>query len=247
MVDINIKLDAYEGPLGLLYHLIEKNEIDIYDIPIAALTDRYMEAVAALPPDMESLSLFLVMAANLLEIKAKLLLPSKKKEGEEEIDPREELVRRLLEYKRFKEISEILALKSSGLGTVVYKDADKSAQEALGPPEPGLDKLLEGLDTKALFNVFADLLSRKELKVDKIRASFGSVKRDEFTIEEKITRLKNILKFRKKLSFGEFFDEDRDKGEIIVTFLALLELIKQKEVSVKQSGTFNEIIIEAMA
>jgi len=246
MIEISVKLDAYEGPIGLLYNLIEKNEIDIYDIPIAQLAQQYMEVVRELPIDMESLSLFLVMAATLLEIKSKMLLPSKKKEDEEETDPREELVRRLLEYKRFKEISEILKAKGSGLGTVIYKTADISAAEVLGPPEPEIEKLLDGIGPRALFNVFVDLLNRKELKVDKIRAAFNSVKKDEFTIEEKIAHLKSVLKFRKRLSFGEFFDENADKPEIIVTFLALLELIKQKEVAVKQAGVFNEIVIEAI-
>ncbi|MCL2565473.1 MAG: segregation/condensation protein A [Defluviitaleaceae bacterium] len=243
MVDISVKLDAYEGPIGLLYSLIEKNEIDIYDIPIAQIADQYMEIVSTLPPDMESLSLFLVMAATLLEIKAKMLLPSKKSD-EEDIDPREELVRRLLEYKKFKEISEILQSKSSGYYTVVYKEQDKTVKDILALPEQEIDKLLEGVDIAALFAVFTDVLNRRELKVDKIRASFNSVKKDEFTIEKKIAHLKSVLKFRKSLRFSELFSENSDKPEIVVTFLALLELIKQKEVEVKQVGVFKEIVIE---
>jgi len=246
MVDLSVKLDAFEGPISLLYHLIEKNEIDIYDIPIASLADQYIEIVQALPPDMESLSLFLVMAATLLEIKSKMLLPSKKKDEDEELDPREELIRRLLEYKKFKEISEILKDKGLGLGTAIYKGADKSAEDILGPKEAELDKLLDGIGADSLFNAFVDLLNRKELKIDKIRSTFSTVKREEYTIEEKITHLKSVLKFRKKLNFSDFFPEEADKTEIIVTFLALLELIKQKEVAVKQSEAFNEIVIEAI-
>jgi len=244
MVDISVKLDAYEGPIGLLYSLIEKNEIDIYDIPIAQIADQYMEIVSAFPPDMESLSLFLVMAATLLEIKAKMLLPSKKNEDEEELDPREELVRRLLEYKKFKEISEILRDKGSSYFTVVYKEADETVKGLLSLPNRDMDELLEGIDTEALFAVFVDVLNRKELKVDKIRASFNSVKKDEFTIEKKIVHLKSLLKLKKKLKFSELFDENADKPEIVVTFLALLELIKQKEVGVRQVGVFKEIVIE---
>jgi len=244
MVDISVKLDAYSGPIGLLYHLIEKNEIDIYDIPIAQLTDQYMEVVAGLPPDMESLSLFLVMAATLLEIKSKMLLPKKVNDEEPEEDPREELVRRLLEYKKFKEISEVLGSISLGANAVIYKGADQTVQELLTLPGPELDRLMEGIGPDSLFDVFMDVLNRKELKVDKIRASFNSVKRDTYSIEQKIDHLKTLLRTKKRLRFDEFFDIDADKPEIVVTFLALLELIKQKEVAVRQTDVFGEIIIE---
>ena len=244
MIDISVKLDAYSGPLDLLYHLIEKNEIDIYDIPIAKLTDQYIEIVAGLPPDMESLSLFLVMAATLLEIKSKMLLPPKTSDNESELDPREELVRRLIEYKKFKDISEVLSDKSSGAPAVIYKTMDRSIQDLLTAPAPEMDELLEGVRPEQLLNVFMDVLRRKELKVDKIRSSFSSVKKDIFTITEKISYLKNLLRFRKRVSFDEIFDDDVDKLEVVVTFLALLELIKQNEALVKQTDVFGEIVIE---
>jgi len=244
MVDFSVNLDAYAGPLDLLYHLIEKNEINIYDIPIAKLTDQYIEIVAGLPPDMESLSLFLVMAATLLEIKSKMLLPSKIVDDEIEIDPREELVRRLLEYKKFKEISEILSSKGSASHTSIYRNADQTVQELLTAPDPEIDELLEGVHPELLFNIFLDVLNRKELKVDKIRSTFSSVKKDTFTIEEKIHHLKTMLRFRKQIRFNDVFNDDTDKLEIVVTFLALLELIKQKEAVAKQSDVFGEIVIE---
>ena len=245
MKDISVKFDSFEGPIELLYHLIEKNEIDIYDIPIAQLADQYIEIIKDFPPDMESLSSFLVMAATLLEIKSKLLLPPKKKDDEEELDPREELVRRLLEYKKFREISEILKEKGSGLGTVVFKEMDQTVSSLFELPPGEVSEVLDGVSLNSLFDVFLDVLNRKELKVDKIRSTFNSVKRDEFTIEEKIKHLKSILKFRKKINFREIFDDFADRGEVVVTFLALLELIKQKEIKIKQKDTFKEIEIQS--
>jgi len=244
MVDISVNLDAYAGPLDLLYQLIEKNEINIYDIPIAKLTDQYIEVVSALPPDMESLSLFLVMAATLLEIKSKMLLPSKVVDDEEEIDPREELVRRLLEYKKFKEISEVLNSKSSDTYSAIYKGMDQSVQELLTAPGPEMSELLEDVSPELLLNIFMDVLNRKELKVDRIRSSFNSVRRDTFTIEEKIAHLKSMLKLKKQVRFNDFFDGSADKIEVVVTFLALLELIKQKEAIVRQSKVFGDIVVE---
>ena len=244
-MDISIKLDTFEGPLELLYHLIEKNEIDIHDIPIAQLADQYIEIIKDFPPDMESLSSFLVMAATLLEIKSKLLLPPKKTDDEEELDPREELVRRLLEYKKFREIGEILKTKGYTLGTVIFKEMDQTISQLFELPPGEVSEVLDGVSLNSLLDVFLDVLNRKELKVDKIRSSFGSVKKDEFTIDQKISHLKSLLKFRKKINFREIFDDYADKGEVVVTFLALLELIKQKEVTIKQTDTFKEIEIVA--
>jgi len=244
MVNISVKLDAYAGPLDLLYQLIEKNEINIHDIPIAKLTDQYIEIVASLPPDMESLSLFLVMAATLLEIKSKMLLPPKAIDDENELDPREELVRRLLEYKKFKEISEVLSSKSSGSHTAIYKSMDRNVEHLLTAPAPEINELLEDISPNQLLGIFMDILKRKELKVDRIRSSFSSVRRDTFTIEEKIGHLKTLLKAKKRLRFREFFEDGADKIEIVVTFLALLELIKQKEAAVRQSATFGDIVVE---
>ena len=244
-MDISIKLDTFEGPIELLYHLIEKNEIDIHNIPIAQLADQYIEIIKGFPPDMESLSSFLLMAATLLEIKSKLLLPPKKNDEEEEVDPREELVRRLLEYRKFREISEILKSKGSTLGTVIFKETDQSVSELFELPPGEVAEILDGVSLNSILDIFIDVLNRKELKVDKIRSSFGSVRRDSFTIEEKIEHLKSILKFRKRINFREIFDGNADKSEVVVTFLALLELIKQKEVRIKQKDTFKEIEIEA--
>ncbi|HBF64648.1 MAG TPA: hypothetical protein DDW34_01510, partial [Clostridium sp.] len=125
MEQITIRLDAFEGPLDLLYHLIEKNEIDIYDIPIARLTDQYLAYLdLAEDRDMDGMSEFLVMAATLLEIKSKLLLPKPKNEAEEGPDPREELVIKLLEYKKIKEVTEDWRQREEEAALLLFKEAD---------------------------------------------------------------------------------------------------------------------------
>jgi len=241
--EINVKLEVFEGPMELLYHLIEKNEIDIYDIPIAELADQYIDYIQKFPYDMDSMSSFLVMASSLLEIKSKLLLPSLKAEEDEETDPREELVKRLLEYKRFKEISEVLKNRFLSEGNLIFKETDEEIKNLMGLKSIDTEEILSGVSMDTLYRIFEDVLNRKELKVDKIRSSFGSIKRDSFTIEEKIQAIQNMLHKKRKFEFKEIFQDDTEKMEVVVTFLALLELIKQKEVKVNQDKTFDKIFI----
>lgn len=245
MKEINVKLEVFEGPMELLYHLIEKNEIDIYDIPIAELANQYIDYIQRFPYDMDSMSSFLVMASSLLEIKSKLLLPSLKTEEDEETDPREELVKKLLEYKRFKEISEILKSRFLSEGNLIFKETDEEIKNIIGLKSINTEEILDGVSMDTLYRIFEDVLSRKELKVDKIRSSFGSIKRDSYTIEEKIQTIQNMLYKKKKFEFREIFKNDTEKMEVVVTFLALLELIKQKEVKVNQDKTFDKIFISA--
>ena len=214
METINIRLAAFEGPLDLLYHLIEKNEIDIYDIPIAALTEQYLAYLdAAEDRDMDGMSEFLLMAATLLEIKSKLLLPKPKAEEEEGPDPREELVQRLLEYKE-------------------------------QPPQE-LEDLLQGITMDDLYQAFRQVMARKETKEDKVRSSFRSVQKDLFTVGEKMEYIRDmlILHPHEKTAFHTIFRRNAGKMERVVTFLALLELIKQKEVQITQEKNFGEIFI----
>ena len=224
METINIRLAAFEGPLDLLYHLIEKNEIDIYDIPIAALTEQYLAYLdAAEDRDMDGMSEFLLMAATLLEIKSKLLLPKPKAEEEEGPDPREELVQRLLEYKRIKDATETLKEREEEAALVYYKEADASVAKLKEQPPQ----------------------ARKETKEDKVRSSFRSVQKDLFTVGEKMEYIRDmlILHPHEKTAFHTIFRRNAGKMERVVTFLALLELIKQKEVQITQEKNFGEIFI----
>lgn len=243
---INVKLESFEGPFDLLFHLIEKNKIDIYDIPIAELTDQYMEYIYSFDKgDMESISEFILMSATLIEIKSKMLLPSLKTEDNEE-DPRDELVLRLIEYKKYKRISEILNEKQSIAGKEYFKNPDKSLFEIIKEKRnKNIDDILNGADIEMLFKAFEDVLKRQEIKTDKVRSKFNSVPKDLFTIKDKIQYIEDLLKINNEISFNKIFRKNSPKTEKIVTFLALLELIKLKKIHIKQKYIFDEIIISS--
>lgn len=244
MEKINIKLEAFEGPLDLLYHLIEKNEIDIYDIPIAMLAEQYMQYLeASCDRNMNTMSEFLVMAATLLEIKSKMLLPVHKEE-EQIKDPREELVARLIEYKKFKDITDNLKQRSQEASLIFYKEADNHLKRLKKEKEPqDWESFLNGVTLDDICKAFEEVMKRKEIKIDKIRSDFKAVEKDLYTIDEKIDYIKDLLILNPKVTFQSIFRKSVRKMEIVVTFLALLELIKLKEVIVSQNSTFDEIII----
>jgi len=242
---INVHLEAFEGPFDLLFHLIEKNEIDIYDIPIAQLTEQYIAFLEqAEYKNMDGMSEFLLMAATLIEIKSKLLLPKQKQEQPQQ-DPREELVNKLLEYKKFKEITEDFKKREETAALVLYKEADKAVEKLKqsNKQDLDLDKFLCGITLDNLYEAFTEVMKRRETKVDRVRSSFKSVERDLYTIDEKIDYIRDLLILRPSVSFYTIFRPKAVKMEIVVTFLALLELIKMKEVSVSQKETFSEILI----
>lgn len=245
MQNITVKLEAFEGPLDLLYHLIEKNEIDIYDIPIAVITEQYIEFInAAKLKSMESMSSFLLMATTLLEIKSKMLLPSSKAENEEyELDPREELVVKLIEYKKFKHITDEFKTRQELASLLLYKEPDKGLSLFKNEVEPEFDSFLNGITLDDIFQAFEEVMKRKEQKVDKVRSGFKAVERDLYTIDEKIEYITDLLSITPKIRFSRIFRDDSRKMEVVVTFLALLELIKMKKVNILQESIFDEIII----
>jgi segregation and condensation protein A len=245
MRGIVIKTEAYEGPLELLYELVEKNKIDIYDIPISLLADQYLEAISLFAArDMNSMSEFILMGAHLLEIKSRMLLPKHQKETDEEDDPRRELAERLTEYKRFKMAADMFRELGEFGGMEFYKQIEEGAAEfALPDKDTVLQEALSGITIGRLYKAFLDTLSRRELATDKIRGGFGSIAKDTYTVSEKIYWLKALIRERKRLVFGELFDYATGKPEIIVTFLALLELIKQNVLTVKQEEEFGDIIL----
>lgn len=246
MQTIKVKLEAFEGPFDLLYHLIEKNEIDIYDIPIAQLTDQYLEYLDSVQDrNMDTMSEFLVMAATLLEIKSKMLLPVPKNEQEEtQKDPREELVAKLIEYKKFKDITDNLKQKREHAALLLFKQEENGLKRLKKEKHvQELDEFLEGITLNDIYKAFEEVMRRKEVKIDKVRSQFQSVERDLYTIEERMDYIKDLLILNPKVTFDSIFREDTRKIEIVVTFLALLELIKCKEVTIKQEKTFDEIII----
>jgi len=235
---IKVKLQAFEGPLDLLLHLIDKAEVDIYDIPIAEITDQYLDYINLMESqDLEVASEFLVMAATLLEIKSKMLLPKPKKEdtGEDGADPREELVQKLIEYKKYKEISLELKDKLSVYEKVFYK-----------PPEP-IEYYIP--DAASISNVSLDLLliSFKNILLkheSRKRGNIREIYREVVTIDDKIRLIGKLLTIKPSFYFDDLFMNTCNKYEIIVTFLALLELIKRKSIMIEQERNFARILIK---
>lgn len=245
-MEYEIKLDTFEGPFDLLFHLIEKNEIDIYNIPISEITEQYLKYINQMKDlDMEVASEFLVMAATLLEIKSKMLLPNPVEEQLEfdvnGLDPRRDLVVKLIEYKKYKNIADFLKQREDKYGKIHFK-----SQEQL---EEFIDKdiVVEteemSLEEEVLMKAVKRLIQKAE-KMDMHRKQFfQELKRDMYTVEDKITLLKGELEKEKKVQFVKLFKEDCPRLEIVVTFLALLELLKLKVINIKQDKIFDDIII----
>jgi segregation and condensation protein A len=235
MMQYKVKLEIFEGPLDLLLYLIKKEELDIYDIPIAKITDQYLEYLEMMKLlDLDIAGEFIVMAATLMQIKSKMLLPpeevSQEAEAEEE-DPRAELVKRLLEYKKFKEAADELAKKEARANALyTRKNEEKIFLEAEDSPffEASIFDLL---------TAFSKIL--KEVP----KETFYKLIKDEFTVTEKIHDIFHMLVNKPKIYFSELFIRARSKLEIVVTFLAILELIRLKEVLIAQKRPFGEIEI----
>ena len=182
---IPVKLEVFEGPLDLLLHLIEKNKIDIYDIPIVEITDQYMEYIHAMErEDLGIMSEFMVMAATLLDIKCKMLLPKEVNEEGEEEDPRAELVEKLLEYKMYKFMSYELKDKMDDAANVFFKEPTLP-DEVLQYREPVDPKeLLAGLTLEKLNAIYKSIIRRQEDKVDPIRSKFGTIEKEEVSLSD---------------------------------------------------------------
>jgi segregation and condensation protein A len=239
---LNVKLEAFEGPFDLLFHLIEKNQIDIYDIPIAELTDQYISYLQDLDEkELDLASEFLVMAATLLSIKSKMLLPVPKDNqvqlelavGEDDLDPREELVDKLVEYKKFKDIALILREKEEEQSKIFKR-----------PPEDLSFLWPEGFSIsevtlKDLVMAFSDLMKRKT-RENKVH----TVLKDPVPLEKKIREVFQVVSRSKAgVFFSRLFDHRRSRVELIVTFLAVLELIKMNRIKAIQERLFGEIVL----
>lgn len=223
----NIKLDIFEGPLDLLLHLIKKNEVDIYDIPIAVITEQYLEYIDIMKEmNLDFAGEFLVMAATLVHIKSKMLLPvdaEAPEEEEEGFDPREELVRRLLEYQRYKEAAKDLGSRNL-LGRDVFRRGSGVDLEEL---EEGA-----GLMSVSVFDLM-EALKGVLARAPKERAIELTVER--FKIADKINFVMERLNAEKSATFTSLFENDATRGEIVVTFLAILELCKLVLIKVHQT------------
>lgn len=236
------KLEVFEGPLDLLLHLIEKNEIDIYNIPISEITDQYMQYLASMQEmQLDVTSEFLVMAATLLSIKSKMLLPKPPVidldglESEEEADPRMELVQKLLEYRKYKGIAEHLREKEIDRSMIYMREADDlTLYQSDVRANP-----LEGIHLSDLAMAFQRALRRSAG-----RHRVARIHRDTISVKERILQLVDILgESGGQMLFSRLIEDSPDREMIIVTFLALLELIKMRKVACYQHGLFDEIVI----
>ena len=242
---IPVKLEVFEGPLDLLLHLIEKNKVDIYDIPIVEITNQYMEYIRGMQhEDLNVMSEFLVMAATLLDIKCRMLLPKEVTEEGEEEDPRQELVEQLLQYKMYKYMAFELKDRELDSGQVMYKSPD-IPEEILEYAEPvDLDQLLGDLTMAKLGEVFREIMKRQAEKIDPVRSKFGKIEKEEVSLSDKFVYVHEYMRQHKRFSFRQLLLEQKSKMHIVVTFLAILEMMKLGEIHVEQENTCGEIMIE---
>lgn len=233
----SVKLDVFEGPLELLLHLLKKNKVSIYDIPIVQITEQYFDYMNTLKEfDIEYSSEFVVIAAELLYIKSKMLLP--KREEESGDDPREDLARRLADYQRMKVVSEILKEKEFSDYYNFYKKP-----EVL--PKRDADYSDQSFETDVLFQAFLAVLDKNERKAPPPKSAFGGVVgRVTVSVKSRADFIRTKLNAKKQVSFTSLFENDDSRQSIIATFLALLEMIRQEIVKTKISG--NDIYLEKL-
>ena len=230
-----ITIDNFDGPLDLLLHLIKENDIDIYDIKIEEVTKQYLDYIKAMKDmNLSVASEYLVMASELIEIKSKMLLPKKKELEEDsyEEDPREVLIERLLQYKKYKEITsefKDLELTRKLVFTKEPENLSYYAKEEGNREELGITDLIDA------FNL---LMKKKEL--DKPLAT--KITKKELSVSEKVIKIRSLLKQKKKVNFEELFDV-ATKEEVIVNFLSILEMVKKNEIVLKQDNNFSSIVI----
>ncbi|HWB60146.1 MAG TPA: segregation/condensation protein A [Chthoniobacteraceae bacterium] len=230
--DYKVKLEIFEGPLDLLLYLIKKDEVDIYDIPIERITKQYLEYLEMFKIlDLDIAGEFIVMAANLIYIKSRSLLPVDQQppdEAAEEADPRWELVRQLIEYKKFKDAAGHLQQRELAQENLFNRVPE--------PPDLRAERPIGEVSIFDLIHAFQTALKRLDKKED-LREIFA----ENFTVSDKIELIMKMTASGVPLKFSELFAQAASRTEIVVTFLALLELIKIRQLNATQSGEFGEI------
>lgn len=243
---IPVKLQVFEGPLDLLLHLIDKNKVNIYDIPIVEITNQYLEYIKEMQrQDLNVMSEFLVMAATLIDIKSKMLLPAEVNEDGEEEDPRQELVEKLLEYKMYKYMAFELKDCQVGAQKVLFKKPSIPKEVEAYKAPVDIQELIGDLTLSRLQTIFKSIIKKQVDKMDPIRSKFGKIEKEEISLEDKIRDIENYLEDNLEFSFRQILEEQCSKVHIIVTFLAILELIKMGKITISQEYTFHDIKIHA--
>jgi segregation and condensation protein A len=235
-----IKIEKFEGPFDLLYHLLEKNKIHIYDIPINDIADQYIDYLMKMKEmDLEIASEFLVVAATLLHIKSKMLLPKHTENDEEEVDPREELIIKLLEYKKFKEFSAKLKKREEEWSRYTYKFPETVEFE----PDKELDIEFTGY---GLRRIYLELI---EISIDRINEKAQNINRitthERVSLKEKIKEILSFLMKKTKMVFNDYFKfGEKSNTEIVTGFLGILELAKMRKATLFQKEMFKEIVVK---
>ena len=243
---IPVKLEVFEGPLDLLLHLIDKNKVDIYDIPIVEITEQYLDYIRQMETeDMNVMSEFLVMAATLIDIKCRMLLPREVNEEGEEEDPRAELVQKLLEYKMCKYMSYELRDRMVDAQRSLYKRPTLPEEVSQYRQPVNYEELIGDITLNKLHEIFKQMLKRQEDKIDPVRSTFGRIEKDEIDLDLKTTYVEAYVRSHKTFSFRKLLEKQSSKMEIIVTFLVILEMMKTGRISIEQEDTFSDIIITA--
>lgn len=237
-MDYAVKIDAFEGPLDLLLHLIKESKVDIWDIKIVDIADQYLNYIKS----MENLNLniaseYLVMASELMEMKSKMLLPRYQEENEEEeIDPREQLIHKLIEYQKYKEMTKSFK-ELEEVRHEFYTKAPESLKEYVDE-----DTVISSdVTLDDLMKAFEKFIQRKKLE----KPLSTTVTKKEITVEERRTSIRKILKEKKKVDFFELFEEITNEY-VVVTFLAVLEMAKKQELTIYQENNFDNIICEVI-
>ena len=232
-----IKIDNFEGPLDLLCHLIEKNKMDIYDINLNEITDQYIQYLNAMEKmNLEIASEFVVMASTLLYLKSKNLLP--KQEEEEEELTEEELIRRIIEYKKYKEISKVLKQNYNINGNRYYKN-----QEPIKLPKQKLEK---EYDNKIIPQIYKELMERNSVKLNQNAKNIEKIALVEnYTVASKVKEMFKVLVKQKRFVFNKLFSLNKhNRQEVVTAFSGLLEMSRRKKVETTQEELFGDITVE---
>ncbi|MCF0135891.1 MAG: segregation/condensation protein A [Lachnospiraceae bacterium] len=240
MDSMRFSLPSFEGPLDLLLHLIEKNKVDIYDIPILEITGQYLAILKQWDDmDMEVASEFIVMAATLIHMKAKKLLPAAQQEEEEQEDEEAELIRRLLLYKQYKDAALRLRpmMRREQESILTRKPETIRGKRPLPSPE----ELLEDQNLEELYTIYLRLMVSKRESIDEVRKNFRSVSREKYHVSDKIRELQQSLAMVEAVSFYELRKGARSRDEEVTYFMAMLELSRMNEVSLYQEHMFGDI------
>ena len=244
-MDMTVKLQVFEGPLDLLLHLLDKNKVNIYDIPIVEITKQYMDYIREMKRHDLNVVSELVMAATLLDIKSKMLLPAPPEEEEEQEDPRAELVQQLLEYKMYKCISYELKDRQVDAQKVMFKVPTVPPEVAAYEEPVDLDELVGDTTLAKLNDIFKSIMQKKQDRIDPVRSKFGRIEKEQVSLEDTMHTLEEYARTHRSFSFKNLLESKSGKMEIIVNFLAILELMKLGKISISQEHIFDDIRIES--